>query len=154
MVRVHTLWADYIRWPQLFWVVSLSWSVGIVVNAVGLAGSLVHASEACFESVEFAQASTGLRRCPRQFTGWTLVEHLETARYALALCQKDDVVYLVGHEKGEHEAFVEARIVQRGRESLVAKDDYGFTFEVQSGELKVIRGGQIVSREVLRRALP
>jgi hypothetical protein len=37
---------------------------------------------------------------------------------------------------------------------LVAKDDYGFTFEVQSGELKVIRCGQIVSREVLRRALP
>lgn len=126
----------------------------MIVGAMDLAESVVHASGDRFNSLEPVRSSVGLRLCPRRFTGWILIERLETARYALALCQRDDVVYLVGHEKAEHEAFLEARIVRRAGRSFVAEGDDGITFEGRSGKLTVFRDGQIISREVLRRSSP
>ena len=142
------------RGPQFVWIICLSLGVDTANGVLELSGSVVQACEGRVKSVGSDQPSLGLQLCPRRFTGWALLEHLETARYALALCQRDNVVYLVGHEKVEHETFIEARIVQRRGERLVANDNYGFTFEIESEELKVIRDGQIVSREELRRSLP
>lgn len=86
-------------------------------------------------------------QCPRQFTGWDLVNQFETATYSLALCQQGDEQYLVGHEKRQHEAFIEAAVLELSDESVVAADTYGFRYEITADQLTVIKDDQIISQE-------
>lgn len=99
-------------------------------------------------------SAVALQACPRQFTGWTLEEGLETDRYLLALCRQGEELYLVGHGKGVHEAFVEARVTHQGADGLRARDDFGFVFEVLVDELRVSREGRLVSSGPLIRSEP
>jgi hypothetical protein len=108
----------------------------------------------CGGNPQAEQSAVGLQACPRQFTGWTLEEGLETGRYLLALCRRGEELYLVGHEKGVHEAFVEARVMERLEATFRAEDEFGFVFEVLARELRVSRDGRLVSSEPINRSEP
>lgn len=86
-----------------------------------------------------------IQRCPRQFTGWTLLRSFETAHYALALCQQDNVLYLVGHKKGEHEAFIDAPA--RIEDDRILAEDDPFSYEIRQGTFTIKLNGTITVQE-------
>ena len=92
------------------------------------------------------QAQT-IKHCPREFTGWDLIKTFETKGYSLALCQQGDSIYLVGHEKQQHEAFIAASIVSQQEDLIIAQDEQGFSWEINKHELKVTQNNQLVARE-------
>jgi hypothetical protein len=95
------------------------------------------------------QTSQSIVQCPRQFTGWELLEQFETETYSLALCQQGRELYLVGHEKGQHEGFIEAAVSESSDDRIVAVDDYGFSYEIATDQLTIMAGDQVVAQEAL-----
>ncbi len=85
--------------------------------------------------------------CPREFTGWDLIKSFETKSYSLALCQQGDSLYLVGHEKDQHEAFITANVISQNNDLTIAQDEYGFSFEINNHELKVTQNNQLIAQE-------
>lgn len=96
-------------------------------------------------SSDSTSTSHTIQQCPRQFTGWTLLRSFETAHYALALCQQDNVLYLVGHKKDEHEAFIDAPAhVENDR--ILAEND-SFSYEIRQGTFTIKQNGTIIVQE-------
>lgn len=97
--------------------------------------------------------SQTINNCPREFTGWKLIKTFETASYSLALCRQGNSNYLVGHEKGEHEAFIQAKVVSQfisqGDNFIVAQDEQGFTYEVDNYQLNVSQNNKLIAQEKL-----
>ncbi len=91
--------------------------------------------------------SQDIYNCPREFTGWDLIKSFETKNYSLALCQQGDSVYLVGHEKDQHEAFITANVISQNNDLIIAQDEYGFSFEINNHELKVTQNNQLIAQE-------
>ncbi len=96
-----------------------------------------------------SQTSQAIKICPRQFISWNLIESLQTDSYALALCQKGESVFLVGHEKNQHEAFIDARVQSRTKGSLLAEEESGFSYQISQGQLIVTHKSKPVSQEKL-----
>ena len=90
-----------------------------------------------------------IKHCPREFTGWNIIRTFETKSYSLALCQQNDSIYLVGHEKGQYEGFISAKVLSQNAELTTAKDDYGFFFEIMNNQLKVTENNNLISQETI-----
>ena len=90
-----------------------------------------------------------IKNCPREFTDWDLIKTFETTSYSLALCQQGNSVYLVGHEKEEHEAFITANVISQNNDLIIAQDKYGFSFEIGNNQLKVTQNNQLIAQENL-----
>ena len=88
-----------------------------------------------------------IKKCPRKYTNWELISTFETENYSLALCQQNDLNYLVGHKKQEHEAFISAKILYQNNNLIIAQDEYGFYFEINHDQLKITQGNKIIAQE-------
>ena len=127
---------------------------GQKLRAIGLLISLTLTNLSCASQQTLAQQnslsdSQEIEVCPRQFTGWSLVESYETNNYSLALCQQGEQRYLVGHLKYQHEGWIAASVVEKTEDKLQAEDEYGFSYELARGQLTVIKEGKVVAQEIL-----
>ena len=90
-----------------------------------------------------------IKTCPREFSDWSLIESFTTKNYSLALCQKEELFYLVGHQQQQHENFVSAEVIYQKDNLLIAEDEYGFSFEINNYELKLFQDNQLITQENL-----
>ena len=92
---------------------------------------------------------TAIQNCPREFSNWSLIESFTTKSFSLALCQQEDLLYLVGHQQQQHENFVSAKIIYQRNNLLIAEDEDGFSFEISNYELKVFQDNKLIAQENL-----
>jgi hypothetical protein len=131
--------------------------ISLMSGLIFLSGSCarkasVSAGSSATQENAVAEAETTASKievCPRQFSGWTLVETFQTETYNLALCHQENNHALVGHEIGQHEAFIDAPVTEVSEQSILATDADGFTYEITDGQLTVFREGLVISQEVL-----
>ncbi|MDJ0746880.1 MAG: META domain-containing protein [Xenococcaceae cyanobacterium MO_167.B27] len=118
----------------------------LFILSIALVNELQINNKSSFKSASqlYTQA---INNCPREFTGWVLIKSFETKSYTLALCQKGDFVYLVGHEKQQHEAFITASVISQNDDLIIAQDNYGFSFEISDRELKVTKNERLIAQE-------
>ncbi len=90
-----------------------------------------------------------IKQCPREFTGWDIIKTFETENYTLALCQQNNNLYLVGHEKQQHEAFITAQIISNNDTLIIAKDDNGLFIEISNNQLKITVNNQLIAEETI-----
>ncbi len=90
-----------------------------------------------------------IKNCPRELTGLDIIRTFETKNYSIALCQQYDSVYLVGHEKQKHEAFISAKVTSQNDDLIIAEDEDGFYFELSNNQLKVIHNDKLIAEETL-----
>jgi len=90
-----------------------------------------------------------IKRCPREFTGWEIIKSFETETYNLALCQQDNMTYLVGHKKTQNEAFIAAEVITNNNNLIVAKDAQGLSIEISESQLKISDNEKLIAQENL-----
>ena len=98
---------------------------------------------------KFGLYAETIKTCPREFADWSLIESFTTKNYSLALCQKEELFYLAGHQKQQHENFISAEVTYQKNNLLIAEDEYGFSFEINNYELKVFQDNQLITQENL-----
>ena len=118
----------------------------LFILSIALVNELQINNESSFKSA--SQLDTqAINNCPREFAGWYLIKSFETKNYTLVLCQKGNFVYLVGHEKQQHEAFITASVISQNDDLILAQDKYGFSFKISDRELKITRNEQLIAQE-------
>ncbi|HAC62438.1 MAG TPA: porin [Cyanothece sp. UBA12306] len=90
-----------------------------------------------------------IKQCPREFTGWDIIKTFETESYSLAICQQNNQFYLVGHEKQEHEAFIDAQVIIQNDTLIIAKDKKGLYIEISDNQLKITVNNQLIAQEII-----
>ena len=100
-------------------------------------------------NIDKEHQAQNINNCPREFTNWNLINKFETETYSLALCQQGDILYLVGHQKEQHEAFITAKVLSQTDDLIIAEDEYGLYFEINSDELRITQDNQIIAQENL-----
>ena len=88
-----------------------------------------------------------IKNCPREFTNWDLIESFTTKTYSLSLCQQAKDLYLVGHQKKQHEAFISAKVISQNSDLVIAEDEFGFFFELSNSEFKIFQDNQLIVQE-------
>ncbi len=88
-------------------------------------------------------------QCPREFTGWNIIKTFETQSYTLALCQQNNNLYLVGHKKQQHEAFITAQVITNNEDLIIAKDEDGLFIEINNNQLKISLNDEVIAEETI-----
>ena len=94
-------------------------------------------------------SSQTIIQCPREFTGWDIIKTFETENYTLALCQQNNNLYLVGHEKQQHEAFITAQVITNNENVIIARDYNGLSIKISNNQLKISLDNEVIAEETI-----
>lgn len=97
-----------------------------------------------------APKANAISSCPGEYAGWTLVDNYNTKSYALALCQQGDSSVLVGNEKSQPDALIDARVTNQEGGNIIARGQGGTTYRISEGRLAIRREGEAIAREKIR----
>jgi hypothetical protein len=117
--------------------------VGIIGLSAGCVSLPLSSAQLTTAAIDFAEPIAS-PTCPR--TDWELLEGFETPQYFLALCQQEELLYLVGYAKGGAALTVLAP-AQQENDRIFAEDANKYSYEIRHNTLTIKHNGSIIVQE-------